>query len=973
MKEEKEVFLLGYISNRMLRMYSKLETYEIESLDKTIQDVKYIDPCRGTKMSGIDLRGMLINCNSMDKYRPRHLDGCVFRYMSKYGMGKAFPGYINKKKERVELLENANATSDLIFIDVDHLSKDDVDTIISRSEELFQRVPYIVAIQKSSSYYLSKDEGGLHFYIASNRYGVGACVNLSLAIGKKIMQEIKNLFNIDSKVDENVLDFWHRFFLHYGEWKWNDNWTRWNFILDNKPVVENPLIAQVIDTSEPLTEEEVEEIQNNSEVIIYNGVKPLPLGHRDRFRIAAALRLIYNVDKKTWDLFWSHIWSEDRKDVVSRTSLNAQYWNQAENKNIKYAEEGKKKLEKLHLLRNIQSPESIAQTKKNIEVINMDEWMEDGTLFGSSSWMSSYVDMISKYIQEENNLQIQAPTGTGKTTMLSGYVDGKKRTRGLVDIFPRSIILVPYNVTNALYFPLNIVSSSTSNDILRDKPNVMIWDQFNKNIRRIQEMKPTVVFIDESHALFLQRSWRNSPIETMNNLRLLRQSGTKLVFLSATPGGEVGAFNSFLLKFEKKDNRNIRFEFRYTHDTFSNMIEDMKEPQWDRVCIFSDRDAGLCYANSISQDLDSRIYHSEWRENLDKLRKTEKLDSKINMLTCIAFEGLNFRNSHEKILVDIRYTYGKTTSGDIRQIIGRFRNNQDIVCRIYIDRKFENKIDLEQQFQDARIICNSECEEIVDDYWERLNTISYQEAERSIEEYLKMFDVKTVAIDLKKEYPVKFYEEKEKAQRIARRNPQKKTASDEFKSWRLGKTDYPYNENREIQKWTDRWKKRVESLVGTYGDSVWEMIDKKISSDGIHTDDKLVEGIVDSIAHILKIVSYSEEEWEEIVMKRPLILDNAKLSKSVFNSCKKIFDKDDIDREKYKNYDFRTFVDQFCLSTEIDQKCHRKSKSNGGKIGRQVEYEGKIYSTCKELAETVRKSEQTINSWLKKGKARYCS
>ena len=76
---------------------------------------------------------------------------------------------------------------------------------------------------------------------------------------------------------------------------------------------------------------------------------------------------------------------------------------------------------------------------------------------------------------------------------------------------------------------------------------------------------------------------------------------------------------------------------------------------------------------------------------------------------------------------------------------------------------------------------------------------------------------------------------------------------------------------------------------------------------------------------------------------------------------------------KYKNYDFRTFVDQFCLSTEIDQKCHRKSKSNGGKIGRQVEYEGKIYSTCKELAETVRKSEQTINSWLKKGKARYCS
>ena len=126
MKEEKEVFLLGYISNRMLRMYSKPETYKIESLDKTVQDVKYIDPCRGTRMSGIDLRSMLINCNSMDKYRPKHLDGSVFRYVSKYGMGKAFPGSRNKRGEYVELLENANATSDLIFIDVDKLSKDDL-------------------------------------------------------------------------------------------------------------------------------------------------------------------------------------------------------------------------------------------------------------------------------------------------------------------------------------------------------------------------------------------------------------------------------------------------------------------------------------------------------------------------------------------------------------------------------------------------------------------------------------------------------------------------------------------------------------------------------------------------------------------------------------------------------------------------------------------------------------------------------
>ena len=59
------------------------------------------------------------------------------------------------------------------------------------------------------------------------------------------------------------------------------------------------------------------------------------------------------------------------------------------------------------------------------------------------------------------------------------------------------------------------------------------------------------------------------------------------------------------------------------------------------------------------------------------------------------------------------------------------------------------------------------------------------------------------------------------------------------------------------------------------------------------------------------------------------------------------------------------------LSPEERHKIRVEAGKKGGKIGRQVEYEGKIYSTCKELAETVRKSEQTINSWLKKGKVQY--
>ena len=43
------------------------------------------------------------------------------------------------------------------------------------------------------------------------------------------------------------------------------------------------------------------------------------------------------------------------------------------------------------------------------------------------------------------------------------------------------------NVTNELYKGLNIVSSNSNNKIIYGKPNVMIWDQFNKNFDTIKK------------------------------------------------------------------------------------------------------------------------------------------------------------------------------------------------------------------------------------------------------------------------------------------------------------------------------------------------------------------------------------------------------------------------------------------------------------------------------------------------------
>ena len=59
------------------------------------------------------------------------------------------------------------------------------------------------------------------------------------------------------------------------------------------------------------------------------------------------------------------------------------------------------------------------------------------------------------------------------------------------------------------------------------------------------------------------------------------------------------------------------------------------------------------------------------------------------------------------------------------------------------------------------------------------------------------------------------------------------------------------------------------------------------------------------------------------------------------------------------------------LSPEERHKIRVEAGKKGGKRGRVVLFNGIEYETIKKLANTVGKSEQTMNSWLKKGKARY--
>ena len=110
------------------------------------------------------------------------------------------------------------------------------------------------------------------------------------------------------------------------------------------------------------------------------------------------------------------------------------------------------------------------------------------------------------------------------------------------------------------------------------------------------------------------------------------------------------------------------------------------------------------------------IYHSDFRKNVDQLRRDEKINNRISFLTCIAFNGLNVRNEGEKILIDIRMTQGETSYNEIIQIIGRFRNNKDITVRLYADNKYSEDVDLDMLFNDAKVIVESGSIEVNSEY-----------------------------------------------------------------------------------------------------------------------------------------------------------------------------------------------------------------------------------------------------------------
>ena len=594
---------------------------------------------------------------------------------------------------------------------------------------------------------------------------------------------------------------------------------------------------------------------------------------------------------------------------------------------------------------NIKEVEQKRQTDPNHEEIMMKD----------DEWISDYAEYIVEKIEQEKILAVEGPTGSGKTTGIMKMCDLLKE-KGYREI----VVLVPFNVTNHLYEKLNIVSSETDNEYKKGGVNVMVWDQL---VKRRGEINPDVIIVDESHTLFTDRNYRDSAINVYNSFNtFVLDDKHRLVFISATPAGEVAQFNSYYMKFIQKEKRDIKIEVHFANDTGKCVMRDLRKGGFDHICVFSDKDALLAYSQAVERGYDAIIYHSKFRENVKQLREDEMLHNRVSFLTCIAFNGLNIRNKDQKILIDMRWTVKETSLNEIIQVLGRFRNNKDITLRLYVDGKWQSTEDIDETYRVAQIIMESDSLEIKNDYWERMSREDVYNVRKELQEWDNSQTVEWITGSLIKMYgkeKVKLYRD-EANDKFSHTNPQKKRESDAFKKYLKGE-----GEINEGSSYIQEFRRQMNHISGEFGVDAYEFTKKLLDGPG---SDRMVDTILGDLTGILRVISFTDDAWDREVQNRKTLVDaikNPKVVKGVMSR----FKMHDRWRKKYSGWQINAVLDDQIEELWKMMDDHNDGRSRGGKATKKiVDMETGIeYNSCSDCALAIGKS----NAYISKHKNRF--
>ena len=502
-------------------------------------------------------------------------------------------------------------------------------------------------------------------------------------------------------------------------------------------------------------------------------------------------------------------------------------------------------------------------------------------------YISEFYDVITKHIDKYQRVCIQAPTGVGKTTIINGFETTSAHVNELLSVQQSGIIgiakqynadvVVPFNANNYLYSNLHEVSSMNGEKYDKTKCNVMVIDQYLKHFEE-SENKP--VIIDESHILYMDRTYRDAVARLMVKLK---QSAKKIICISATPTGEIEELHLVPLKFtNERDNINVTFV--ETDNIFQaewNTIRSyMSNDKYNRIIVLDNRNnmkiAEECYfvpeyignytvIRKETIEEPKNPFHNDYIQ----FKKNELLIKKLTLCTCVAYNGINFKNEDEKVLVLCSFTEGDTLSSELIQIIGRVRKSQ-VDC--YVFHNSDEHIDtteLSEQIENAikyeSYVQQNQVKDEFLSYNRRLLDKDIREALLRIDNYKKdnatINKVKQALVDTGY---ITLFNGKQPTNIKKRENLKKKAKESQYFLQLLRDTSIDLeklpvtNEKGEESNYMTKWRKDLLMLVSNYEGVTREFILELTDNS---KKDKLIETTLEYLKDVCRICTISEQDY----------------------------------------------------------------------------------------------------------------
>ena len=842
----------------------------------------------GTHLEIVDFDDIITTCrNPKTKSDKKHQCGAIYAY----------------KQNKLGVTEDS-VSGGLIFCDIDNISKEVAKDIYEHFDDISSKLQFLYACCYSSSYTISKDHAGLHFFCYSDELNKVEYSNYSrvclftiartieLVLGYDLVT--KDTYRVDKNkpiVDTHNCSIAQKLYLFYDPFK-NIN----KYASNITPVQYEDFAGQLKKGYKEYfkTYDDVAGCVNNDVEIAGTVQKKIALHYGQDYTIANYLA---STKKYTKDQVLSIL-----------LSIESRPGNQMKSNGEKTIESHFRQIISTAFSKYYDSNELLPETtKRNAEKIlsqagfivvpNIENTAVDITPIVKESqsvycikqghYIAEFYDVITNHIDKYQRVCIQAPTGVGKTTIINGFESNEAHGNELLSVEKSGIIglakqyhadvVVPFNANNYLYNNLHEVSSMNGEKYDKTKCNVMVIDQY---LKYFEESGDKPVIIDESHILYIDRTYRDSVAKLMV---LLKHSDKKIICISATPTGEIDELHLVPLKFtNERDNINVTFiETNNIFQAEWNMIQSyMSSAKYDRIIVLDNQNNRKIYEECYFVPEYLGNYTVIRKETIEdtknpfhndyiQFKKNELLSKKLTLCTCVAYNGINFKNEDEKVLVLCSFTKYDTLSSELIQIMGRVRKSK-VDCLVFhtndnirelrdVSEQIDNAIKYESYVQQNQVRDEflSYNRRLLDkDIREALIRIDNYKKDNAILDKVKKELLETGYITL---FTLKYTTNTNNKAILKKKAAESKYFLKLLRDTSLELDKLPVtNEKGEESIYMTKWRKDVLFLVSNYEGITREFI-LEITDNS--SKNKLIGNILEDLKDVCRICTISEQDY----------------------------------------------------------------------------------------------------------------